>query len=239
MPSTSTKDAHFPPESRPAYHYALFAHNSCAAGPGCGGACPKPADPSSAGLSELSGDDLIVSFGAYVDLDIPVRDVMVAGTLMHELGHNLLLRHSGDTDLPQNEPNYLSVMNPSYQFGIGETLLPGPYPTSPVDPSDGHRIDFSGENSLDEILGVLGPPASTDVIVFFADSGAVKLFAPSNGTPIDWDNDAFAGNPMAMADINGDGNLDILTGFDDWTSVHQSFLGLLLQFQCNAAAWVE
>ena len=38
---------------------------------------------------------------------------------MHELGHNLGLRHGGD-DLPNFKPNYLSVMNYSFQLtGLG------------------------------------------------------------------------------------------------------------------------
>ena len=38
-----------------------------------------------------------------------------AGTFMHELGHNLGLRHGG-TDESNYKPNYLSVMNYAFQF---------------------------------------------------------------------------------------------------------------------------
>lgn len=39
----------------------------------------------------------------------------LAGTLMHELGHNLGLRHGGNDD-NNYKPNYLSIMNYEYQF---------------------------------------------------------------------------------------------------------------------------
>ena len=39
-----------------------------------------------------------------------------AATVMHEFGHNLKLRHRGNFDLPNCEPNYFSVMNYAFQF---------------------------------------------------------------------------------------------------------------------------
>jgi len=46
------------------------------------------------------------------------------GTLMHEFGHTLGLRHGGDEDA-NCKPNYLSVMNYLNQAGIWQTSYPG------------------------------------------------------------------------------------------------------------------
>lgn len=138
--------------------------------------------------------------------------------------------------MPQ-KPNYLSVMNPSYQFGIGVSEVPGPYPTSPVDLSNSRRIDFSDEQlaplnecgvggvsgGLDELMGVSGAPAGQDVIVFYADAGTLQLFAPSNGTPIDWNNNGSDTDMHVAADISGDGQCSLLSGFNDWAALDYAF----------------
>jgi hypothetical protein len=114
----------------PAYHYLVFAHNAtlpdtalngnaCPIDPECG-AHP---DPTSSGSSDVQGDDVIVSLGYDIDLGIPIGIETFAGTTMHELGHNLGLKH-GSLAAPApetcylNKPNYVSVMDYSYQDGI-------------------------------------------------------------------------------------------------------------------------
>ena len=68
---------------------------------------PAPAPPlgCAGGEGEIGGNDFISHN----------RD---AGTLMHELGHNLNLRHGGSVN-DNCKPNYLSVMNYNLQGGIG------------------------------------------------------------------------------------------------------------------------
>jgi hypothetical protein len=68
---------------------------------------------------------MVVSLGAWKQYK--GWDMMQAGTLMHELRHNLGLLHDGRCEL-KNTPNYLSVMNYKYQmFGLpldtGEFVL--------------------------------------------------------------------------------------------------------------------
>jgi len=68
----------------------------------------------SSGISrDWGASDLLVAtaaIGLYGGTDFEQ-----AGTLMHELGHNLGLHHNGYTD-ENNAPHYMSVMNYSYQF---------------------------------------------------------------------------------------------------------------------------
>src|SRR5206468_1079229 len=97
----SLRDAHLGVLG-PAYHYMVFAHhatcadtlhcNACPSDPTCGG---KP-DPTSTGSADLPGDDVIIAFGAQVDAAVPIGIELWASTIMHELGHNLGLKHGGD-----------------------------------------------------------------------------------------------------------------------------------------------
>ena len=161
-----------------AYHYALFSHYSgCDSKTDCL-ACPAALNPDGtvksqplageSGLAEVSGNDFVVSLGnRYQDLGHEPSIYDLGSTFMHELGHNLGLRHGGGVDTPcvapgdacpgsgictatpvgnrclQGEdinakPNYLSVMNYRYQFtGIQSADSAGG--TVPVS----QRLDYS------------------------------------------------------------------------------------------------
>jgi hypothetical protein len=102
----------------------------------------------SSGQAELPGDDLIVSLQCFLS------DQNVANTIVHELGHNLLLRHGGNEN-DNYKPNYNSVMNYRYQFpGVddGGCNVNG---NGILDYSTGSRLTLN-ENSLNEFNGVCG-----------------------------------------------------------------------------------
>lgn len=69
--------------------------------------------PHPSAMSESGGNDGIISLGSF-DGRVGNTDQQ-AGTLMHELGHNLGLSHGGDDD-ENCKPNLLSVMSYSRQF---------------------------------------------------------------------------------------------------------------------------
>lgn len=132
-----------------AYHYALFGHysncDSCAScntlgvSATCDGvtvtgtrpitgpdACLTSfgANPAfkATGIASVFGPDVIVSLG---DNQFNCTEQWVrleATTIMHELGHNLSLNHGGN-DTTNYKPNYMSVMNYSYQVTGGMTTL--------------------------------------------------------------------------------------------------------------------
>ena len=61
------------------------------------------------------------------------RDLEMAGTVMHEFGHTIGLRHGGGDDV-NYKPNYLSVMNYSHQLtGMGD----------PLNDSRSNRVNYS------------------------------------------------------------------------------------------------
>lgn len=96
------------------FHYALFAHAISATSP-----LSAPLPASISGVADRPGADLMVTLGLWRS-DLPAVDqvgsvVQQAGTLMHELGHNLDLSHGGLNTTPNCMPNYPSVMNYLYQ----------------------------------------------------------------------------------------------------------------------------
>lgn len=89
----------------PVFHYAIF------------GFYHDLDDPHGFGASGnsrgIGGTDVVVTLGNFTDGVGTPREQ--AGTLMHELGHNLGLRHGGCDDSNQ-KPGYASVMNYAYQM---------------------------------------------------------------------------------------------------------------------------
>lgn len=88
--------------------------------------CDKLDEGDSGVASGIPGQYIIIAEGFLVDSLLSKKDIggatwgnynllrATAGTLMHELGHTLGLRHGGGDDIPY-KPNYLSVMNYAYQ----------------------------------------------------------------------------------------------------------------------------
>src|SRR5262249_43077444 len=156
-----------------AYHYVIFSHYSgCDTAAHCAvdghtGQCPTIGSCGTArvgqtGYGEINGNNFIVSLGNFINDSeaflgfvppilapggAPIGQFSVGGTFMHELGHNLGLRHGGGVSStsdpntctppdcedectnppePNFKPNYLSVMNYRYQSsGIQNADAPG------------------------------------------------------------------------------------------------------------------
>ena len=103
-----------------AYHYTIFSHYSgCDTSLDCS-RCSSPAlNPNGSrknapiagesGLAETSGNDFIVSLANRVnDLGLVEDPFSVAGTFMHELGHNLGLHHGGGIEIPCQDDSQCS-----------------------------------------------------------------------------------------------------------------------------------
>ena len=156
----------------------------------------------SSGQAELPGDDNIVSLYCFYN-----NTQSVANTIMHELGHNLGLRHGGNENC-NYKPNYNSVMNYQYQFpGIDSNSSCDAIGDGILSYSTGSRIDLN-ELSLNENNGVCGNPA------------------------IDWNNDNVFSTSVVF-DINSDydfqssgcgGTFTTLKDHNDWGNIN--FLGI-------------
>jgi hypothetical protein len=249
-----------PPEAqagghqRPFIHYAVFGHqvtcdtaahcnniNICAPNPETG----APPGFRTTGLSEIVGNDIIVTYGATYDANagrrVVLPDVQLAGTFMHELGHNLGLDHGGpfaSVDHALNfKPNYLSVMNYSFQkVGIGTA-------SATCAPDDNYcrttaisvRVDYSNaalatldESHLDETVGIAS--GTNDITIYYCPSATLG----AGSGPINWDCDADKGTETMAAggaqyvEIDNNSTKDTaMNGYDDWSNLN-------FKFQCDA-----
>lgn len=182
------------------FHYCIFAHNLSS---GLG---------STSGISRgIPASDFIVSLGGWTGSTGTTNEQ--AGTFIHELGHNLSLRHGGD-DHSNYKPNYLSVMN--YFFQTRGLRVGG---------ADG-TFDYSrfllpslDENALNETTGLSGVAGTAGYGTRFYSSG-VSLITNSINGAIDWDNDADGGTEVAVAmDVNNSGVRSVLGTSDNWAEI--------------------
>ena len=189
------KDANFTPTGRtPIFHYVISAHNYDST--------------TSSGISRgIGASDLIVSLGSFTNG--VGTDNEQAGTLMHELGHNLGLRHGGGDDT-NYKPNYLSIM--SYGFQITGLIKNGV----------GGNFDYSrsalgslNESNLNEPTGISAPGYGTRHFC----SGVGFVAVNDAGGAIDWNCNGVTTDSGVQYDVNGDTAQSSLSGFNDWANV--------------------
>jgi hypothetical protein len=106
------KATHHDAARRSIFYYVLFGNVQPAAA-NCNA-------PGPSGLSEMPGNDVLITLGGwgFTTATTSATNELInkqAATLMHELGHNLGLRHGGFEER-NLKPNYLSVMNYAYQL---------------------------------------------------------------------------------------------------------------------------
>jgi alpha-tubulin suppressor-like RCC1 family protein len=202
---------HFDPRRARIFHYAIFAHD-------LGGGIPLR----TSGVSrDIGASDFVVSLGGSTS-GIGTTPEQ-AGTFMHELGHNLGLRHGGNDD--QNyEPNYLSVMNYSFQMsGLLSNTNDGL-----LDYSRFGNIPTLDEAHLNETVGLNGGAtiAGYGTHYYCRPLGIWRdnWVTNANG-PINWDCIGGAGGTDVHTNINNgrsdepDSTLSILTSFEDWLAL--------------------
>lgn len=129
------KAENFNDNRRGYFHYSIHCHRY------------NTETNNSSGVAELNGNDFIVS------LQTSLSNSNVSKTFMHELGHNIGLRHGGFENR-NYKPNYNSVMNYRFQFPGADTNC-NALGDGVLDYSRGLRIPLD-ESNLDETQGVCG-----------------------------------------------------------------------------------
>lgn len=197
------------------YHYNLWVHN-------------QPGSTSS-GIAELPRNDYMVSLGSFTFDPILFHNVgsraEQAGTLMHELGHNLDLHHGGGNDV-NCKPNYLSIMSYSFQFPNFVSNRPLDYSRS--------VIAALNENCLSEPNGVGASTPTGLTTVYGRTANPSNPLTRVTGQAFDWSRDGdFTDtgvgqsiNKLGISDCSGTA-LTTLAGFNDWAN-------LLLPFTSTA-----
>ena len=221
-----------------AFRYAIFGHT-------------LEEKPDASGVADAGGDNLLITMpwtdaqftraggGPGVCADVTAcRRNAEAGTFMHELGHTFQLGHAGRygvDDDHNNKPNYLSVMNYTFQF---RSVVPA----RPLDYSR-WKLASLNESALVEGAGIdnNAPPAGLagwgNTAFTHYDAGSDKcVFA---ATPAVGDIDFNWTGPIDAAAVatginDYDGEPDgsgseacqipalrnTLVGHDDWANLH-------------------
>jgi hypothetical protein len=141
-----------------------------------------------------------------------------AGTFMHELGHNLGLDHGGNED-KLYKPNYLSVMNYSFQLtGLRFNGANGLFDYSRFE------LPQLDETNLDERIGL----SAGSIINGYGTSwfcGSEQNWENNANGSVNWNCNKTLGlfgkliENRVSADINRDGNRDTLSSYNDWSNI--------------------
>jgi hypothetical protein len=184
-----------------AFHYCIFAHSQLGT--------------TSGGSGEMPGNDFMITLGDWTG-NTGTREEQAA-IFMHELGHNLGLRHGGGDDV-NYKPNYISVMNYLFttdDYNTGRTL---DYSWGDLDPLN--------EASLDEFRGI----GSSDKTIWVSPNGT--LCSSGGYWEIDWNFDGNISRNVAV-NINNHVGLNYvspagqnLTDYDDWSNLVYRFRGI-------------
>lgn len=211
------KAAHMASARRSVFYYMLFAWSQNESGSG-----------GSSGIGERPGNDTIITLGGWgLDTSTTARKNLLinyqAATMMHELGHNLSLRHGGGDEL-NRKPNYVSVMNYLYS--------PLGLPT--IGRAEGDRYDLSARCSIFSVALLTNPPTgSPDAFVLdFSDGYSGDLLESSllendglgrtDSVAVDFNCNGKSDQPYAR-DVNNDDSKDLLTDYDDWSNLELVF----------------
>ncbi len=158
------------------------------------------------------------------------------GTIMHELGHNLNLRHGGVDD-SNCKPNFISVMNYDHQGCIGRTdgsCILDYSPARRIDGTRGSKLPTLVEDALDE-TAILDPTEGSLLMIFTDDTDAKRSVRVDQ--PVDWEGDGVADDTNTTVNVDDEGDdgqpaacwngiiTSTLESHDDWPGVQLTFRG--------------
>ena len=196
----SVKAAFFDPNRVRYFHYGIWAHDLAAGS-------------TVSGVGEIFGSNFMVTLGGWPNGGSREEQ---AGTLMHELGHNLGLDHGGGNAV-NFKTNYLSVMNYAFQVvGITRQTSSG----------NVTRFDFSSQ-----ALQPLNESALDEATILSNSNDYTRWVCPGRrlvkiglvSAPMDYNCDSTIDNSRVSVDINNDTSGETLTSYNDWANLRYKF----------------
>lgn len=204
---------------RLSFRYAIFGHTF---------------NEDTSGYAEIEGNDLMVAFSHFslnfrkklygfkgnclrAETDeVCANRLITQSTYMHELGHTLGLRHGGNQAY-NCKPNYLSIMNYTFQFLDHDARRPLDYSRS--------ALNQLNENNLSEPAGIGGSPlrytAYGDNTGLPPVNGIPQIpFGTAMSGPVDWNRNGMTNDTNVQRNINyiipfGCNNDDDFNGVSD------------------------
>lgn len=216
------KDQYMDINRKQIFHYMILANSQNASGAS-----------GSSGRAEIGGNDIIISIGSWNldDSSTKAKNILInyqAGTMMHELGHNLGLLHGGDVG-ENYKPNYISIMNYLYQLrGIG--------PVTGVGTGD-RFYKAKGYKSLG-LCDLTNGPCSSSFSINYSNGSSAALNENSldeniglgrGNTWVDYNNNntkdviSLNINGNGVNKINATGDKKVLRDHNDWSNLFLAF----------------
>jgi hypothetical protein len=199
------------------FHYALFGISQLPSGAG-----------GSSGVAELPGNDFLVTLGGWNLNATPGSNLnklinYQAGTFMHELGHNLNLRHGGNENT-NYKPNYYSVMNYLYQLdGLSSSATGlGPYQRWKCSQGQGCALTQSATTSNSMAISFSNGSGTALVESSLSEVANIGRGADA-GVYADWNFSGAQDAGTFQRDLNQDSAISTLNDYDDWTNIAWPF----------------
>lgn len=237
----SIKASSFPINKLPGFHYCLIGY-----------LCPPSEDEPFSGLGELNGNDFIITLGNESSTFSVVGDELFylinsqASTIMHELGHNLGLKHGGNENV-NFKPNYISIMNYMYSNNGLPTIG-----TNEGDRYYFYRYVYAGESKFSTYLqngtrSLQNHAYSDNMVIDYSDgtseeideisiSEAAGLLRGTSGG-VDFNGDGDKTDNLSMnLNITDSSTVGKLLDFNDWGAISARFSNLFSgQFSIRAS----
>lgn len=208
------KDFNFDKKHLPIYHYMIWADGYTIRSQG-------QVITTSSGVSlDIPHSDFLVTLGKWGE-GAGGTDEEKIGTFIHELGHNLGLKHGG-SDHENFKPHHLSVMNYNWQTsGLRRNGQFGHFEYQRF------KFDALNEAALKEPIGLNNPdPNLAQYDIMFRSGGGNDRLAKAAG-PIDWNGDGDAADTGVAVDLNGNGVTSVLGSTpDEWNNLIYSGGGI-------------